>query len=496
MSRLVSTQLTGHDHKKHICDRCLNYFKNEKVLKRHSKICVNEHQIEMPDEDNNWIEFKNHENKLKVPFIVYADIESFLKRLNEEEQNRVFSEACSTSAYQEHIAYSVGYYFKCEFDDSLSHYRSSGNSLDCIGWFIDELEKISKSVAEQMSKNKPMEKLSSEEEYVFNHPEAACFICERKFCFNERRVHDHCHFTGKYRGPAHNSCNLRYKHKRVIPVIMHNLSGYDAHLFITKLSTRIKGDVTIIPNNSEQYIGFTKIVNSTAIPGNYSYNTMIKLKFIDSCRFMPASLSELASLIPSDKKRILYSCLDDYSLEQLAMLERKGVFPYDYVDSFERLQETSLPSKKHFYSELNEDEIDDDEYKFALQVWRKFNIKTLGEYSELYLKTDVLLLADVFENFRDTSHNIYKLDPAHYYTAPGLSFDAMLKYTGVEIELLTDVEMLLFIENGIRGGISQVSRRYAKANNKYMKADFDPNAKSKFLMYLDGELTSFVRSFI
>lgn len=150
------------------------------------------------------------------------------------------------------------------------------------------------------------------------------------------------------------------------------------------------------------------------------------------------------------------------------------------------MNETSLPTKAQFYSELNDEEIKDEEYEFACKIWEKFGIQTLGDYSELYLKTDVLLLADVFENFRDICHKIYKLDPAHYYTSPGLSFDAMLKYTNIKIELLTDVEMLMFVERGIRGGISQCSKRFVRANNKYMKEDFNPNEKSNFLMYLDG----------
>lgn len=116
-----------------------------------------------------------------------------------------------------------------------------------------------------------------------------------------------------------------------------------------------------------------------------------------------------------------------------------------------------------------------------------FGIRTLGEYSDLYLKTDVLLLADVFENFRNMCHTTYSLDAAHYFSAPGLSFDAMLKYTNVCIELFTDPDMLLFIENGIRGGISQVNRRYVKANNIYMGEEYDSSKEPSYLMYLDGK---------
>lgn len=403
-----------------------------------------------------------------------------------EKNKTAYLVKCSTSAYQEHSVYSVGYYFKCELDDALSYYKGSGNDVNCVNWFVNELRTISIFVAQILSKNEPMKPLNADNERSFNDPTTVCSIYAKPFKVTEIRVRDHCHFTGNYRGPAHINCNLNYQESRIVPVIMHNLSGYDAHLLIRKLSSELVGDISIIPNNVEQYISFTKVVNESTI--GFSFKEKIKLKFIDSCRFMPASFSQLASLLPTDNKRILYTeGLKVYSPEQLIMLERKGVFSYDYVDSFERLNETSLPSQAAFYSELNDDEIEDDEYEFACKIWEKFEIKTLGDYSDLYLKTDVLLLADVFENFRNTCHQIYKLDPAHYYTSPGLSFDAMLKYTGVSIELMTDVEMVLFVERGIRGGISQCSKRHAKANNEHMKADFNPNEKSNYLMYLDGE---------
>lgn len=483
LSRLLSSQLTKHGHTTFICDRCLNYFISVELLAKHSKNCTNECRIEMPLSP--WISFKNTEFQLKAPFIIYADCEAILKRLSDEEQNHVFTEGCSTSAYQEHIIYSVGYYFKCEFNDALSYYAYSGNKVDCVEWFINELSLISQTVAQMLSENEPIKPLNDDEKLAFNDLATVCSICAKPFKMTDIRVRDHCHFTGNYRGPAHNECNLNYQESRTIPIVMHNLSGYDAHLLIRKLATEMDGDISVIPNNVEQYISFTKVVNEST--RGHCYKEKIKLKFIDSCRFMPASLNQLASLLPADKKRILYSeGLKEYSHEQLTMLQRKGVFPYDYVDSFERLNETALPSQAEFYSELNDDEIDDEEYEFACKIWEKFQIKTLGEYSELYLKTDVLLLADVFENFRDSCHNIYKLDPAHYFTSPGLSFDAMLKYTGVVIELIADIEMMLFVERGIRGGISQCGKRYAKANNKYMKTDFKPNEKTNFLMYLDG----------
>lgn len=311
----------------------------------------------------------------------------------------------------------------------------------------------------------------------------------RNVIFTEEdiKVRDHSHMSGNFRGAAHQSCNLNYQEAHHIPIIFHNMSNYDIHFIIKGIAinfpNRLQGDVSIIPCTDERYISFTKTIMSAH---QSDYKRSIKLRFIDSLRFMPRSLDYLSSLLPQSEKKIL--CREfskEYDENHIHLLQRKGVFCYDYVDSWSKLKKKSLPPKNKFYSRLNECDVSDQDYEFAQNIWRKFNIETLGDYSDLYMKTDILLLADVFENFRTTCFNIYKLDPAHYYTTPGLSFDAMLKYTQVRIELITDVDMLLFVERGVRGGISQCSKRYAKANNKYM-SEFEANETSNFLMYLDA----------
>ena len=168
-----------------------------------------------------------------------------------------------------------------------------------------------------------------------------------------------------------------------------------------------------------------------------------------------------------------------------SLLKAKGVYPYDYVNSIKRLKETKLPPKEAFYSKLYDEEISDEDYQHALNVWNTFSCQTLQDYHNLYLKSDVLLLADVFENFRKTCLKYYKLDPCHYYTAPGLAWDACLKLTKQELQLLTNYDMLMMFEKGIRGGMSHISKRYAEANNKYMK-DFDKTKPSTFITYLDA----------
>ena len=168
-----------------------------------------------------------------------------------------------------------------------------------------------------------------------------------------------------------------------------------------------------------------------------------------------------------------------------SLLARKGVYPYDYATSINKLKETKLPSKEDFYSKLYDEEISEEDYQHAINVWNTFNCQTLQDYHDLYLKSDVLLLADVFENFRKTCLKHYKLDPCHYYAAPGLAWDACLKETKEELQLLKDYDMLMMFEQGIRGGISHISKRYACANNKYMK-DFDESKPSSFIQYLDA----------
>ena len=163
-------------------------------------------------------------------------------------------------------------------------------------------------------------------------------------------------------------------------------------------------------------------------------------------------------------------------------MQQKGVYPYDYMDSFNRFNEKKLPSKDDFYSLLNDGHISDTHYVRAIKVWNTFKLKNMGEYHDL---SDVLLLADVFENFRKTCMKHYELDPCHYFTGPGLSWDAMLKMTDIKLELIINIDMFQFVEKGMRGGVSYIVNRYGKANNKYMK-EYNEKAPSKYIMYLDA----------
>ena len=171
-------------------------------------------------------------------------------------------------------------------------------------------------------------------------------------------------------------------------------------------------------------------------------------------------------------------------LNKFDLFLRKGVYPYEYMDSWKKFKEASLPDKESFYSKLNNEHITDEDYAHAQKVWNTFNIKKVGEYHDLFVQLDTLLLADVFENFIDKCMETYELDPAHFLSAPGLAWQACLKKTEAKLELLTDNDILLMFEKGIHGGMCQVSHHYAKANNKYLK-NYDKNIESSYIEYLD-----------
>ena len=173
------------------------------------------------------------------------------------------------------------------------------------------------------------------------------------------------------------------------------------------------------------------------------------------------------------------------NLNKFIFLLRKVVYSYEYMDNWERFDQTSLLNKESFYSNLNMENIEDIDYRHGNNIFKRFKLKNLGEYHDLYVKSNTLLLADVFENFRDTCLNVYELDPAHLLSLPGLALQACLKKTNIKLELLTDYDMLLMVEEGVRGEICHSIHRHAKANNKYMK-NYDKNEESLYIQYLDA----------
>ena len=482
MSRLLSSQTSKRNGVQYYCMRCLNPFHSQESLDKHLEYCSTHEAVktEMPGEGT-ILSFKNYNRSMRVPFIVYADFESFIKPIDTCEPN---PENSYTKQYQKHTPSSFCYYIKC-FDDEVYYqnpvtYTASTKNEDVAQIFVNMLEEDVKSIYKRFGKPKKMLFGAKEREEFDEATE--CWICHGELGLD--RVRDHCHLTGKYRGAAHNKCNLQYRRPKFIPVVFHNLSGYDSHLFIKNLGVT-EGNINCIPNNEEKYISFSKDI----VVGEYTNKNgkviavKQQLRFIDSYKFMPSSLDQLVENLD---KNCCVNTGKFYKGKQLSLLMRKGVYPYEYASSCARFDDKQLPPKEAFYSKLTDECISDDDYKHAHAVWDEFDMKTFKDYHNLYNVSDVLLLADVFENFRDVCMKNYQLDPAWYYTAPGLAWDAALKKTGVELELLSDPDMLLMFEKGIRGGISMISNRHGKANNSYMGDEYDDKRATKYITYLDA----------
>lgn len=467
--RLIRKQTSKNKNKNHFCDYCLCHFSSEDRLQRHIPDCSKQ-VVYFPDLGNNILKFKNFGNAMDVPFVIYADSECIFQDIAMCIPDPSKS---STTLINKHTPFAFSYYIKCSFNDSLNRFRSF-KGLDSPKQFLIELVKdVVCYYNTYMKEIKPMIPLNNEELQSFQNNNM-CHICQLPI-INEAKVKDHCHLSGKYRGPAHSSCNLNYKVPNYFPVIFHNFSKYDCHLFVKELNYIDNGPINIIPLNKEVYISLSKMIRVD--------NCELEIRFIDSYRFMQSSLDSLANNLSKTDFHTLKSMFSDE--KQFSLLMRKGVFPYNYLNNIEKLSERSLPKREQFFNLLTDKDCSTDDYKHAKEVWDAFNCNTLEDYLMLYLKTDVLLLTDVFENFRFLCKNIYRLDPCHYYTAPGLSWDAMLRITGIELELLRDVDMISFLQKGIRGGIVQCSKRHSKANNKYM-LDYNENNPSSYLMYLDA----------
>ena len=498
MSRLLSSQVNNHQHAIHICYRCLNSFQSEKSLEKHIEYCQNNEavKIEMPmndDKEGNflspvYIKFNHFHKKMRVPFVVYADFESFTEKIDTcHDDGRSF-----TNRYQKHRPSGFSYFIKC-FDDNVfspklvKYTADSPNDNDVPRLFVESLEEDIKDIYNRFKIPKEMEMTKEDE---INYEKATiCHICEGEISVedkddkNYKKVRDHCHLTGKYRGAAHSICNLKYKIPKFFPVIFHNLSGYDSHLFIKNFG-KSEGKIDCIPNNEEKYVSFTKKIIVDTFKNKKGEVKEVKrnIRFIDSFKFMAASLDSLVNNLPKESFNNLTKF---YEGDRLKLLLKKGVFPYDWFDKFDRLSAEHLPPKEAFHSILNDSDITEEDYQHAQNVWKTFRMKTMRDYHDLYIESDVLLLSDVFENFRDVCLENYSLDPVFYYTAPGLAWDACLKITKVNLELLKDYDMLMMVEKGIRGGVSMISTRYGKANNPYIN-NYDPDQPTKYISYLDA----------
>ena len=273
-------------------------------------------------------------------------------------------------------------------------------------------------------------------------------------------------------GYAHNKCNLKYKFKKdnvnddyLINVFAHNSQNFDQSFLIRALQNLDnKIPFSCLPRNSNKFISLQI--------GSFIFK--------DSYLFLGKSLDYLTKSI-NDNDRI--SLKQEFVDESYQLLTKKGIYSYDYFDNTKKYNEQKLPNKEEFFNKINNKDISDKDYNHAKNVFEKFRCKNLLDYSILYLKTDICHLSDVFQKFSNFAYETYRLDPRHSYTLPGFSWQAMLKMTKIELELILDPDMYLFLMDTIRGGISVCNKNYVVADNKYINKNTKNN---KYLLYLDA----------
>ena len=477
--------LTKHKARCYYCCRCLRRFYEQRIFHDHLTYCT-EHspqKIIMPSEKNKIMSFNHEHFQHPVPFVIYADFEALVRPIDtcQPEENSSFIQNIAL-----HDACGYAYIIIDENGKSIkppSVYRGSDAVVHFLKAILEEKEMLAEKLIEIKTIN-----MTPEDELNFLEAKK-CHVCKKDL--GADRVRDHSHLSGNFRGAAHRLCNIKYKTPKKIPIIFHNLKRYDAHFIMQSVGALDDHEIKVIANNMENYISFSLTKKYKGVP--------ISLQFIDSYQFLPTSLQKLVEDLPEDKFEILKENVDN---DNYKLLLRKGVYPYEYMSSFNKFEETELPEKTKFFSTLTNEGISDEDYAHAQQVWTAFGLHTLGDYHDLYVKSDVLQLADVYQNFRKLCMSHYTLDCAHFLTSPGLAWDSCLKKSQQSLDLLTDVNMHLFIERGIRGGISQISKRHSKANNKDMelldnkdmelsdnkktKFSYNKNKESKYILYLDA----------
>ena len=470
---------SNSNNKRHHCVRCFHGFSSIKRLNNHLPDCILQkpQAVEMPHDP--LLHYKSYRYEVEMPAFLSADFETVLVK-------QIVTSNGKTTVIDHHKP--CGYALKIvtpytQYQQPIRTYRG----VDSASQFIESLKEVSTHLQPLMERNVPMLPLTPAQDRAFNST-SKCYLCLQHIAVRRDltegskenfKVHDHDHYTGQYIGPAHRLCNLERKTDKRIPLLFHSLRSYDSHLFIEELCKAEKNlqKIRLIPKTLE------------------SYSSIITTKFriLDSLQHLTFPLDTLVKNLTNNGSThehlhvLKAHVLERYgpnNQKKLELLSRKGVYPYGYMDSFERFDE-GLPPKAAFYNNLKDEHISEADWLHVQEVWKEFDLKTLGDLHDLYVEGDTLLLADIIQKYRRLILKEYHLDPLHFYTLPGLAFQACLRHTRVELELIKDMEMFLMLEKSIRGGISVISKRHATANNPEL-SDFDPNKDTSHLLYLDA----------
>ena len=477
-----------------VCLRC-NQRINKTKFETHIRDCNGTHSVlcEMPNDLN--LNFKNYSKKHESPIVFYFDCETYGQIENNNDEDK------KTKVDNIHKPYSVvSYCLTKKYDYSkndLLKYKDKINKF----YSFQELKifKGENSMIDYLNymKNKENEIFTfyrnntemtdvDEEQFKQNN---ICHICKKSIKKDTEKVKDHDHITGKYRGVSHNNCNLQYSPlKNHIPCFAHNLKGYDSHLIFKYIhELKEKGKIQVIANTIEKYMTFS----------------IGQIRFLDSCQFLNFGLEKLVETMRKSKIEFKHTTEfyknHFYFKNNMDELYKKQVYAYSFAKSIEDYEKSHFPCIDDFFNTLTYSKCNEKDYEHAQKMYKILNCKNWGDYTIFYNILDVLLLADVFEYFRQTMRKNFDLDPVNYFTLPSFANDAMYKDIFEKqgeniVQLPKDIDTMKFIKRGIRGGISMIKHRYAKANNKYMTEQFskmfnvpvyNPNEKSSYIIYLD-----------
>ena len=359
---------TKHKERKHFCMYCLQCFSSERVLNDHKDNCIiinGAQVIKMPDKTNNILKFNNFHKQQPVPFVIYADFEAITEKIHGCKPN---NDKSYTDAYQKHTDCGYGYKVVCCYNDKYTKpikiHRRKNSVYKFMECMLEEVKYCKDIIKKQF--NKPL-KMTENDKKQFKKADK-CHICDKKYTDKDVRVRDYCHVTGKFRVSTHQDCNLKLRvnpEEVKIPVIFHNLREYDSHFIMQEMGKIVKNhtyknkkgekcemNINVIPNNVEKYMAF--------MLGNH-------LTFIDSFQFMSSSLERLVNNLP--KESLKYTS-EKFKGEKLNLMSQKGVYPYDYMDSFDKFNE-QLPPKEEFFSILNNEHISDKETMNILKMFER-----------------------------------------------------------------------------------------------------------------------------
>ncbi len=474
------------------CRRCLHLSWRQESAETHRRDCflsdnADSLQITMP-KPGTMLSFTDFRSRARLPIIVVFDLEAIAKPMDTclnvptiSSTTRVEQQECCSYCFA-----------IIEVGNEKPLRVVLRREKDCLNQFLREMRELALEVYKINQRHRL---------FTGNPPDSAlfsvCWICERPFNADDEKVLDHCHYSGDFLGFAHSQCNVNRKVSNFVPVIAHNLSGYDLHHICQYLSAIDKADrISVIPSTDETYISLNiavKVSEYFDTTRRKMCNVYQNLRFLDSFRFMTASLQTLVEYLPPSKFSLIENYFKASGKEafmipsNLMLLKKKGVYPYSYIDSFDKFNEQKLPPFELWHDRLTSSiSVTSDQYRHAETVFETFGCKSIGDFHDLYLLSDTLLLACVFEEFRNVCYDVYGLDPAYYFSASNLSLQAFLKTTNAKVELLSERDHLSMVEKMTRGGISSIYQsRLVTANNRYCP-DYDENKDTTYLLFLDA----------